>query len=261
MPDDAAQRFGRSAPLDAAAAERAGLRGEKSEGIACPPPWWLPPFMANHGQAHSGNQAAHVDVDDGKPRCDLMSQQSVGQRQLPKPADSPSHALPSSESSRPVRSPTSIAKGRETINSWTSSTALLCAFVFVVSVYAFNAKVPTTPFLLRAACTLLPPHFAPCTLPSTAPRAAPAHPQLRVPHCVRGQIRMRKKGAQVLNCKARSPEVHNTRANPSCAKASLVVAFLLTCKASRPAHFILHRRCSSRSQERGARPWSTLLRR
>ena len=153
MPDDAAQRFGRSAPLDAAAAERAGLRGEKSKGVACPPPWWLPPFMATNGQAHSSNQVAHVDVDNGKPNCDLMSHQSVGQ---PKPADSPSHALPSSESSKPVRSLTSIAKGRERINSWTSST-LLCTLFFIVSVYAFDAKVPTTFLLLRAACTLLPP--------------------------------------------------------------------------------------------------------
>jgi hypothetical protein len=54
-PDDAAKRFGRSAPLDAAATERAGLRAQKDEGVACPP-WWLPPFMANHGQAHSGKQ-------------------------------------------------------------------------------------------------------------------------------------------------------------------------------------------------------------
>ena len=127
MPDDAAKRFG----LDAAAAERAGLRGEKDEGIACPP-WWLPPFMANHGQVHSGNQVlTHVDVDDGKPHRDFISHQPA---ELPKPADSPSHG--------------------ETIGLWTSS-ALLCAFVFLLSVYAFNGKVPT-PFLLCAACTLFP---------------------------------------------------------------------------------------------------------
>lgn len=173
-PGDAAKRFGRSALLDAAASERAGLRAEKNEGVACPP-WWLPPFMANHGQAHSGNQVAHVDVDDGKPHCDLMSNQSAGQ---PKPAANPLHAPPSSESSIPVRSLSSIAKGRETIDWWASST-LLCAFVFVLSVYAFNGKVP---FLLRAASTLLCPAAAPCSpcspcplLPSPcSPRAAPA---------------------------------------------------------------------------------------
>lgn len=67
-PDNAAKHFERRAPLDAA--ERAGLRVEKSEGVACPP-WWLPPFLANHGQVHSGNQVAHVD--DGKPHRDLTS--------------------------------------------------------------------------------------------------------------------------------------------------------------------------------------------
>ena len=151
MPDDAAKRFGRSALLDAAAAERAGLRVEKNEGVACPP-WWLPPCMANHGQAHSSNQVAHIDVDDGKPQCDLMSNQSAGQS---KPADRPSHAPPSSDSSNPVRSLSSIPKGRETIDWWTSS-SLLCAFVFVLILYAFNGKVPT-PFLLRAAYTPLCP--------------------------------------------------------------------------------------------------------
>ena len=98
--DDAAKRFG----LDAAAAERAGLRGENDEGIACPP-WWLPPFIANHGQVH------------GKPHHDLMSHQSAEQ---PKPAGSPSHG--------------------EAIGLWTSS-ALLCAFVFLLKVYDFNGKV------------------------------------------------------------------------------------------------------------------------
>ena len=178
VPDDAAKRFGHSAPVDAAAAERAGLRVEENEGVACPP-WWLPPFMANHGQAHSGNQVAHVDANDGKPHRVFMSDQSAEQ---PTPADSPSHAPLSSESSNPVRSLSSIAKARDTTDWWTSST-LLCAFVFVLSVYAFTGKVP---FLLRAASTLLyalllhpappgaaPPPPAPCPL-LPAPRAAPA---------------------------------------------------------------------------------------
>ena len=181
MPEDAAQRFGRSAPLDAAAAERAELRVEENDGVACPP-WWLPPFMATNGQALSGNQVAHVHVDDGKPHCDLMSHQSAGE---PKPAESPSHALPSSESSNPVRSLSSIAKGRVTIiNSWTIP--LLCAFVFVLSVYAFEAKVPTTPFLScvqRAPCassTLLPAPYPLC-----ASRRSRTPSQLRAPHYVR----------------------------------------------------------------------------
>ena len=132
MSDDETKRSGRSAPLGAAATEHAGLHIEK-DGVACPP-WWLPPFMANHdGQVHSGNQVlAHVDVDDGKPHRDLMSDQSAEQ---PKPADSPSHGA--------------------TIG-WCTSSALLCAFVFLLSVYAFNGKVPT-PFLLRAAYTPLCP--------------------------------------------------------------------------------------------------------
>ena len=58
-----------------------------------------------------------------------------------------------------MRSLSSIAKGRETINSWTSST-LLCAFVFVLSVYAFYAKVPFPP----AACSV---HLASSTLLAT----------------------------------------------------------------------------------------------
>ena len=143
MPDDAAKHFG----LDAAAAKPAGL--------ACPP-WWLPPFMANHGQVHSGNHQvlAHVDVDDGMPHRDLMSHESTEQ---PKPADSPSDG--------------------ETIGLWTSS-ALLCAFVFLLSAYAFNGKVHT-PFLLCAACTLFPcctqlsAHLLPL-YPAPAPRAASA---------------------------------------------------------------------------------------
>lgn len=177
MPDDATKRFGRSAPLGAAATEHAGLQIEK-DGVACPP-WWLPPFMANHGQVHSGNQVAHVDVDDGKPHRDLMSHQSAEQ---PAPADSPSHAPPSFESSNSVRTRSFIAESRETNNSWMLS-ALLCAFVFLLSVYAFDGKVYTLLLLLRAACTpfcpaahcsrLLP---APCSLCSLLPVIAPCAP-------------------------------------------------------------------------------------
>ena len=207
-PDDAAKRFGRSALLNAAATERAGLRVEKNEGVACPP-WWLPPFMANDGQAHSGNQVAHVDVDDGKPDRDVKSYQSAEQ---PTPADCPSHAPPSSESSNSVRPLSSIAKGRDATDWWTSST-LLCAFVFVLSVYAFNGQVP---FLLRAAsipvyalllCTLLPPFPpAPCSM-RLAPRP---HPLLQEFTTMYAQDGARKKAAKVLNRTARSPKVHRT---------------------------------------------------
>ena len=139
----------------------------EESGVACPP-WWLPPFMANHdGQVHSGNQVlAHVDVDDGKPHRDLMSDQSAEQ---PKPADSPSHGA--------------------TIGLCTSS-ALLCAFVFLLSVYAFNGKVPT-PFLLCAACTLfsllqsaLYTHLAALPAPCSLHLGPLRHPQRRVPHSV-----------------------------------------------------------------------------
>ena len=47
-PDDAAKGFGRSASLDAAAAEGAGLRVGKEEGVACPPQW-LPVLLASLG--------------------------------------------------------------------------------------------------------------------------------------------------------------------------------------------------------------------
>lgn len=213
-PDDAAKRFGRSALLDAAATERAGLRVEKNEGVACPP-WWLPPFMANDGQAHSGSQVAHVDVDDGKPDRDVKSYQSAEQ---PTPADCPSHAPPSSESSNSVRPLSSIAKGRDATDWWTSST-LLCAFVFVLSVYAFNGQVP---FLLRAAsipvyalllCTLLPllplPP-APCPLLHAAPRAAPAPSPTQEFTTMYRQDGAQTKGAKLLNRTARSPKVHRT---------------------------------------------------
>ena len=141
MPDDAAKRFGRSVSLDTAAAEGAGLRVEnKKEGVACPP-WWLPSFMA-HGQADSGgNQEAHVDVNDGKPRRDLTRDQPAEQLT---PANSPSHALPSSDSFDPVRPLSLIAKGCETIALWTSS-ALLCALLFLLSAVTFNGKVCAPP--------------------------------------------------------------------------------------------------------------------
>lgn len=163
--------------INAAATEHAGLRVEEKEGAACPP-WWLPPFLANHGQVHSGNQVlAHVDVHDGKHR-DFMSHQPAEQ---PEPADSPSHLSPSFESLNLVRPLSCIAKGRETINSWTSC-ALLSAFVFLLSVCSFNGKVPT-PFLpARAAWTLLFALLhpllspAPCSLCSLLP-APRAHPE------------------------------------------------------------------------------------
>ena len=85
------------------------------------------------GAAHDG------DVDDGKPHRDL-SHQSAEQ---PTPADSPSHAPPSSESFDPVHPLSFIAKGCEVIAWWTSS-ALLCVLLFLLSAYAFNRKVATS---------------------------------------------------------------------------------------------------------------------
>ena len=159
MPDDSAKRFGRSASLDTAAAEGAGLRVEnKKEGVACPP-WWLPSFMADSG----GNQEAHVDV--GKPmHRDLTRHQPAEQLT---PDNRPSHALPSSEPFDPVRPLSFIAKGCETIAWWTSS-ALLCALLFLLSADAFNGKVST---YLRAACPFLP-------LAAFTPRQP-----LPLPHC------------------------------------------------------------------------------
>ena len=191
VPDDASKRFGRSAPLDAVATERAGLRVDENEGVACPP-WWLPPFMANHGQVHSNNEVlAHIDAHDGKPHRDLMSHEPAEQ---PKPADSPSRG--------------------ETIGLWISSALLLCTFILLLGVYAFNGKVHT-PFLLLTACTLSPllhpsasctpappSHTAPCTHLGPLP-----HPQRRVPHYMYSQDRARKRGTKALNGKAHSPEV------------------------------------------------------
>ena len=122
--------------------------------------------MANHGQALSGNQVAQVDANDGKPvgkpHRNLMSGQSAEQ---PKPADSPSPAPSSSESSNPVHPLSYIAKERETIGWWTSS-FLLCAFVFVLSVYAFNGKVydPELVHSFVPCCAQLP--LLPCAAPA-----------------------------------------------------------------------------------------------
>ena len=108
-----------------------------------------------------------------RAHCDLMSNQPTGQ---PKPADSPFHAPTASESSNPVRSLSSIAKGREMIDWWTSST-LLCALFFALSVlYAFNGKAGSAHSFMPCCCTLLrllplPP--APCVL-LPAPRVASA---------------------------------------------------------------------------------------
>ena len=85
------------------------------------------------GAAHDG------DVDDGKPHRDLSHQPA----EQPTPADSPSHAPPSSESFDPVHPLTFIAKGCEVIAWWTSS-ALLCVLLFLLSAYAFNRKVATS---------------------------------------------------------------------------------------------------------------------
>ena len=194
MPDDAAKRFGRSAPLDAAAAEHAGLRVKETEGVACPP-WWLPTFMADYGQVHSDTQVlVHDGIDDGKPHRDFMSDQSAEQLT---PPDSPSHAHSCAESSNSVRPRYSIAEGAETLNLWTSS-ALLCAFILLLSVYAFDGKVST----LLSSCTqrapffsLLQVHLAPYLLHPAprAPRAAPAR-RLRAlssaPHVRRGRARL-----------------------------------------------------------------------
>ena len=84
------------------------------------------------GVAHDG------DVDDGKPPRDLSHEPTE-----PTPVVSPSRALPSSEPFDLVRRPLPfIAIGREMI-AWWASSALLCAIVFLLSVYAFNGKVST----------------------------------------------------------------------------------------------------------------------
>ena len=181
-----AKGFADNASLDPIATERAGLRVEKEEGIACQP-WWLPVILG----AHDG------DVDDGKPHRDLTSHQSAEQ---PTPADSRSHAPPSSESFDPVRPLSFIANGREMVAWWTPS-ALLCALLFLLSAFAFNGKV-TTSLLLRAACTPLRP--APCTSTHSLPHPPPCI----LPSAPRPQYwKPKKKGVDVLKGKARSPEV------------------------------------------------------
>ena len=96
------------------------------EGVAYAS-WWMPVML---GVAHDG------DVDDGKPPRDLSHEPTE-----PTPVVSPSRALPSSEPFDLVRRPLPfIAIGREMI-AWWASSALLCAIVFLLSVYAFNGKV------------------------------------------------------------------------------------------------------------------------
>ena len=154
--------FAHNASLDPIATERAGLRVEKEEGVAFPLQW-LPVMLG----AHDG------DVDVGKAHRVLASHQPAEQ---PTPADSPSHAPPSSDSFDTVRALSFVAKGREIIASWTSS-ALLCALVFLLSAYAFNGKVAAF-LLLRAACTPLRP--APCnTLHLATPAPSKFHPGFR----------------------------------------------------------------------------------
>ena len=167
VPDDAAKGFGRSASLDAAAAEGAKPRGKTEEGVACPLQW-LPVMLGANDPVPSGNRVVTThdggDVDDGTPHRDLTSHQPAEQ---PTPADIRSHAPPSSASFDPVRPLSSIAKGREMIAWWTSS-ALMCALLFLLSAYVSNGKVATF-LLLRAACTPLRP--APCYTLHLAPRS------------------------------------------------------------------------------------------
>ena len=127
-------------------------------GVACPLQW-LPVMLGANDPVPSGNRVVTThdggDVDDGTPHRDLTSHQSAKQSTL---ADIRAHAPLSSASFDPVRPLSSIAKGREMIAWWTSS-ALLCALLFLLSAYVFNGKVATS-LLLRAACTPLRP--APC---------------------------------------------------------------------------------------------------
>ena len=94
--------------------------------------------MGDRGQVvYSGN-----DVADGKRTSHQPAEQLT-------PADIPSHAPLSSEPFDPVRPLSFIAKRREMTAWWTSS-ALLCALMFLLSAYAFNGKVPTS---LSSSCT------------------------------------------------------------------------------------------------------------
>jgi len=101
-----------------------------------------------------------------------------------------------------VRPLSSIAKDRDMIAWWTSS-ALLCALLFLLSAYVFNGKVATS-LLLRAACTPLRPapcytlHFAPLPHPPPFTLSFAPWPQYWTP---------KKKGTEVLEGKTRSPEV------------------------------------------------------
>ena len=166
-----AKGFAHTASLDPTAMERTGLRVEKEEGVACQP-WWLPVMLGVHDAVLSGNLVVVTthdggDVDDGTPHHDLTSHQSAEQ---PTPADIRAHAPPASASFDPVRPVSFIAIGREMVAWWTSS-ALMCALLFLLSAYVFNGKVATLLssctqlallFALRPANTL---HLAPrCTL-------------------------------------------------------------------------------------------------
>ena len=107
------------------------------EGVAYAS-WWMPVML---GVAHDDG-----DVDDGKPHRDLSHEPTETT-----PVVSPSRAPPSSELFDLACPLPFIAIGREMITWWASS-ALLCAIVFLLSVYAFNGKVSTYLFF-RAACT------------------------------------------------------------------------------------------------------------
>ena len=89
VPDDAAKGFGRSASLDAAAAEGAKPCGKTEEGVAYAL-WWMPVILGVHDTVPSGNRVVTTatrdggDVDDGTPHRDLTSHQPAEQ---PTPAD------------------------------------------------------------------------------------------------------------------------------------------------------------------------------
>ena len=106
-PADVPKNFAHSASLDPTAMERAGLRVEKEEGVACPP-WWLPLFMGDPDPVHSGSRVAHGDVDDGIPHRALTSHHSAEQ---PTPVDSLSHApnMKRSNGTTPTPSPKDCA--------------------------------------------------------------------------------------------------------------------------------------------------------
>ena len=182
---------------------------------------WLPVILGAHDPVPSAGSRVVTthdadDVDDGTPHRDLTSHQSAE----PTPTEIRSHAPLSSASFDPVRPLPSIPKSREMIAWWTSS-ALLCALLFLLSAYVFNGKVAThfsppahsvhssSPCVLLTPCTSR--HASPSSLSS-----APWPPQDRLP---------KKKGARVLKGKARSPEVRlNSLAPRALAPLSLALA-------------------------------------